>query len=291
MKTKSSFLISTVMLVALLTFGFTGNKTKSDEIQGYMFIPMGNTEIEGRTYSIDAFWMAEFEVTNKMYNAFLTELQEMGMDSLYDIAKIHSENWKEGESYHHPYAEVYHSHPAYENYPVVNVSHEGAKLFCQWMSDNADNGDVYRLPTRAEWIYAARAGMEDAVYSWGGPGLRNKKGEYLGNFMKIGDQCIHKDSNNELVIAASDCGKKKANIPAPVDSYWPNDYGLHNTCGNAAEMLLEKGIAMGGSYNCPGYDVRILSELPYTHSSKYVGFRPVVSYKGRKNDNKRQIIN
>ena len=50
-------------------------------------------------------------------------------------------------------------------------------------------------------------------------------------------------------------------------------YGIHNMSGNVAEMISEKWIAKGGSYNSPGYDVRIQSKMNYTEASPEVGFR------------------
>ena len=48
-----------------------------------------------------------------------------------------------------------------------------------------------------------------------------------------------------------------------VFSHHPNGFGLFNMSGNVAEMVAERGIAYGGSYLDPGYDIRIDSEKPY----------------------------
>lgn len=63
---------------------------------------------------------------------------------------------------------------------------------------------------------------------------------------------------------------------APSQSFYPNDWGLYNMSGNVAEMISEKGIAMGGSWHDTGYDVRTESAQSYTDASPLIGFRPVL---------------
>ena len=57
--------------------------------------------------------------------------------------------------------------------------------------------------------------------------------------------------------------------------HYPNDFGLYNVCGNVAEMVAERGIAYGGSYLDPGYDIRIDSEKRYDGPSPLIGFRVI----------------
>jgi formylglycine-generating enzyme required for sulfatase activity len=68
-----------------------------------------------------------------------------------------------------------------------------------------------------------------------------------------------------------------ADITAPVKSYWPNGYGLYNVNGNVAEMIADKEIVAGGSWNDPGYDVRNESVKPYKGAARNVGFRIVAT--------------
>jgi formylglycine-generating enzyme required for sulfatase activity len=64
-----------------------------------------------------------------------------------------------------------------------------------------------------------------------------------------------------------------ADITAPVNSYWPNKFGLYNVCGNVAEMVSEKGISRGGGWKNAGGDVKIESKRNYTKSATDLGFR------------------
>jgi gliding motility-associated lipoprotein GldK len=131
-------------------------------------------------------------------------------------------------SYNEPMTKRYFSHPAFGNYPVVGVNWKQAMAFCHWRSHiqnsylerkkMAVEGD-YRLPSEAEWEYAARGGRTNSMFPWGSYYTRNKKGCLLANF-KPGRGNYAEDGGFYTVRA---------------DAYWPNDYGLYNMSGNVAE--------------------------------------------------------
>ena len=101
--------------------------------------------------------------------------------------------------------------PGRDERPVVNVSWDDAQEFVGWMSKLT--GKVYRLPSEAEWEFAARAGTT-TPYWWG-------KGDGRGRA-----QCY-------------DCGELAPVKAAPVGSYRPNAFGLYDTAGNAAEWVTD----------------------------------------------------
>lgn len=130
-------------------------------------------------------------------------------------------------SFNEPYT-LYFSHPGYAEYPVVGVSWEQSKAFCNWrtrlkndfLKANDQPGvQRYRLPTEAEWEYAARGGRENSMYPWGGPYIRRIDGCYLANFKPAKG-----DYNKDGYITTSLVG-----------SFPANDFGLFDMAGNVAE--------------------------------------------------------
>ena len=94
---------------------------------------------------ITRFYMAKFPVTNQQYEVF---------DPEHHLKRT---EWSE------------------DDHPVINVTSEEALQFCQWLSDREES--IYRLPTEAEWEYAAR-GTDGRAYPWG----NGKSQGYFGNF-------------------------------------------------------------------------------------------------------------
>ena len=92
--------------------------------------------------------------------------------------------------------------------PVINLSWADAKGYVEWLSK--DTGKSYRLPTEAEWEYAARAGTSTA-YWWGEEAEKDR-------------------------ARCADCGDK-ATGTAPAGSFRPNGFGLYDSSGNVAEWV------------------------------------------------------
>ncbi|MES1214244.1 MAG: SUMF1/EgtB/PvdO family nonheme iron enzyme [Bacteroidota bacterium] len=204
-------------------------------------------------------------------------------------------------SYNEPMTRRYFSHIAYGNYPVVGVNWKQATAFCEWSTHYMNTyleskkrmpETDYRLPTEAQWEYAARGGRSQSMFPWGNYYLRNKKGCLMANF-KPGRGNYPEDGGFYTVRA---------------DAYWPNDFGLYCMSGNVAEWtssiyyegrnnfqhdlnpdvrwnakdddppLMKRKIIRGGSWKDVGYYLQTgTSTYEYQDSSKsYIGFRRVI---------------
>jgi sulfatase modifying factor 1 len=268
------------------------------KIDGFVFVPSGSFMPQGSTYSIHAMFVADHEVTNGEYLQFIKDLVAQKRTEDLKTAIPDTAAWNMPGTYMNAYVEHYFRHPAYADFPVVNISVEGAKLYCIWLGEKLsalyenERFKGMRLPTTYEWIYAASGGMQNTVYSWGSPYVRNSSGEMQGNFLVLGDESIsYNDSTYRIMSGANVYGiagnlSDYADVTAPSKSYKPNAYGLYNMSGNVAELvhdfipgdssLTSNGYAvMGGSWKSPGYDVRITSKTQFTKANPTVGFRPV----------------
>jgi formylglycine-generating enzyme required for sulfatase activity len=108
--------------------------------------------------------------------------------------------------------------------PVVNVSHNDAVAFCEWL--NRKEGEKYRLPTEAEWEYACRAGTTDRYYNGNDPEGLTKIGNVPDGTAK------EKLPNWTTVTVASSDGWA---FTSPVGQFRPNNFGLYDMIGNARE--------------------------------------------------------
>lgn len=137
-------------------------------------------------------------------------------------------------SYNEPLFEQYFWHNAYKNYPVVGVTWDQARAYCDFRTKlKTDYNESlrrkkqrpmsFRLPTEVEWEYAARGGLENATFPWGGPYLMDDRGCYLANFKPKRGSYIEDDKLGTYTYTA------------PVKKFRKNGYGLYDMAGNVAE--------------------------------------------------------
>ncbi len=155
-----------------------------------------------------------------------------------------------------------------DNRPVINVTWEDAVTYTEWL--NQQTGQQYRLPTEAEWEYAARAGTE-TDYWWGNE--------------------IGTNRTNCRASASQFSGKQTA----PVGSFVPNPFGLYDTVGNVWEWTgsgyeptysgkeqccLSKEdtgqkVFRGGSWDSKPKAARVSFRFDWRFQPNLVGFRVV----------------
>jgi formylglycine-generating enzyme required for sulfatase activity len=155
--------------------------------------------------------------------------------------------------------------------PVIDVSWDDAKMFLRWLSQKT--GKTYRLPSEAEWEYAARAGSATA-YWWGRDVGKGR-------------------------AKCDDCGTERTPRTVPAGSFRPNPFGLYDTVGNAAEWVEDcwnesyrsaphdgsawttgdcaLHVLRGGSFGSKSNAVRSSSRFRYDEDVRYYanGFRVV----------------
>lgn len=249
------------------THSIDGLKKRFKPPKNYVYVPSGNMTVNTIDLSIQGFFIADHEITNAEYTAFLDDLKASNRMEDYEIAKIKPTNWTTINEHLKPFEIVYHTHKAYEDYPVVNISKEGAKLYCEWMNKRFENSKYgehfhinFRLPQEVEWVYAAQGGNKNAIYGWGSNELTNNKGQFYANFKKT-----------QPAIG-------EVSLMAPVHSYYPNEYGIYNLSGNVAEYTATTGSIKGGAWKDGIEALDIFNKNNYEEqSSPYIGFRPVIT--------------
>jgi formylglycine-generating enzyme len=209
---------------------------------------MGSEDFEDskpvHAVTVDGFWMDEHEVTNAQFEEFIKAtgyitVAERPLDphdypgipveklvagsavftppahsvSLDD--PLHWWSYIAGASWKHP-AGPASSIDGKENDPVIQVSYEDAEAYAKWAGK--------RLPTEAEWEYAARAGRKPARFYWGEELM--PRGKWVANIFQgnFPDRNTVEDGFNTI---------------APVKSFPPNPYGLYDMEGNVWEWCAD----------------------------------------------------
>jgi len=201
-------------------------------------------------------------------------------------------------AYNEPMLDEYFWHDAYNDYPVVGVNWYQANAFADYRTKKMNwylksrrkpTLHHFRLPTEAEWEYAARGGLVGADYPWGSPYTMNEKACFLANFKPL----------------RGDYGSDQAVFTAKAKSYNPNGYGLYNMAGNVAEWTKtsynsdsylyvttfnptthdwanKKKVIRGGSWKDVKYFIQVSTRTyEYADSARsYVGFRCVQDFMG-----------
>jgi sulfatase modifying factor 1 len=125
-------------------------------------------------------------------------------------------------------------------YPVYWLDWEDALEFCRKLSEK--EGVAYRLPTEAEWEYAARGGEDGKLYVWGDEKTPLVKGVKQAN---VADECVKSSTVYDAFAADYDTygyfdGYNDGYAEtSPVGSYGPNNFGLYDMAGNVWEWCAD----------------------------------------------------
>jgi formylglycine-generating enzyme len=176
-----------------------------------------------REVEVDSFWMAEAEVTWNEYLAFFNATSSQGR--------------KEGEEKNGEETDgITGATPPWGapdqgwgtgNRPAITMTHHAAQTYCRWLS--SITGKKYRLPTEAEWEYAARAGTEGAYFFEGSPTDFETDGIWKKLFGP--DTSV---INSHIIYHENSPYRTQ-----PPGLVKPNPWKLKNTLGNVAEFCLD----------------------------------------------------
>ena len=203
--------------------------------------PMNDARPIHRVY-VDGFWMDKTEVTNKQFAKFVEATNYITIaertpraedfpgappEKLVAGSTIftptigpvplnnHLQWWRyqKGANWRHPLgpdSDI----KGQENIPVVHIAYDDAVAFCKWASK--------RLPTEAEWEFAARGGLEQKLYAWGDE--LKPEGKWMANTYQ-----------GKFPVQGGDTGEDGFVGIAPVAQYPANGYGLYDMAGNVWE--------------------------------------------------------
>lgn len=166
------------------------------------------------------FYMSQTEITVEQFRAFAdatgyrTDAEEAGGGQTFNTRSNRFEQ-KDGSSWKNPGWNVSH------NEPVTMVSYDDAQAFVEWLS--AKDKLPYKLPTEAQWEYAARGGLPMAQFPW-------------GDGVPDGQRANYADRNTDFEWRDRDADDGFKHV-APVGSYSANGFGLYDVAGNALEWV------------------------------------------------------
>ena len=258
---------------------------------------------KGASIRVDSFWVENDEIYYETIERPLrqpSDINTNGIICVYPDTMVWARDFE--YSYNDPLLYSYFSSPSYSEYPVVGVTWEQAHAFCHWRtqllrSQQSVVVNSYRLPTEAEWEYAARGGRKMAMYPWGDRYARDAEGCYLANFKPYRGS-YHNDTGVSTMA---------------VGQFEPNDFGLFDMAGNVAEWTasaystssntnihdlnpefpyiarkedpntLKRKVIKGGSWKDISYYLQCgVRSYEYQYEGRsYIGFRCVRSYMGQ----------
>jgi formylglycine-generating enzyme len=244
----------------------------------------GRSANEGpvRQVEVSSFFMSEVEVTWDLYMAFFRETMSEGRQDAGAFAQAMDEV-QTADAISGPTPPW--GNPdqgwGFGSRPAITMTYHAAETFCRWLS--LKTGKNYRLPTEAEWEYAARGGTETPYFFEGNP--RNFTTTRLWNRIFGADTT---NINTYIIYEANSRLRTQ-----PPDSVRPNPFGLKNMMGNVWEFVSDfyaedayaqypadavikdprgpasgtERVIRGGAFHSDAYDVRSATRSHTQHDA------------------------
>ena len=248
-----------ILLLILILFSLLScrvNRQISQSIRIYKF-----TKIDSQ----DSIAYAKIETSNIQYKLFLNAQENLNIASLQQL-RVHSDAWVDEYTYAYqePMRRNYFKHKHYDNHPVVNIHFIAAQKYCEWLSKEYKNENVYfRLPTKSEYLKLLET--VNIKYDSDNP---DDYPEFNFNMRFEGNYPI----DGTLYTAQPNYYKIGTSHKYERSSYTQNRYGIKNIVGNVAE-LLEDGTYIGGSWD--SFPSEVLDNPSLDRPLPKVGFRIV----------------
>lgn len=221
-------------------------------------------------------YIAKFEVTNGDYRQFIDQTKNsLAVEQLAALLPD-STQWVEKfkSGFNEPMTKVYHWHPAFDDYPVVNITKEGMLGYCKWLADqyNAHKKRqfkkvAFRLPTNEEWMMISTP-------------LPGHNLPWYGAYPYTMDKANKVQMRANLKIKDSKTGEFNymtdgAMYTSQVGVYEANGLGIYDVIGNVAEFTGD-GHIKGGSWANTLAESTIEKEQNFNLPDPRVGFRLVM---------------
>jgi formylglycine-generating enzyme required for sulfatase activity len=246
-------------MVSLPTGTYTMGETAQDEAAEN--VPAGQRGFAGpRAVAISRkFSIGKYEVTRGEYRAFVAatgHVPAIGCD-IPGLKFVLMRSWL---------------NPGFlqdDREPVVCLSWFDAEAYAEWLS--RETGRRYRLPSEAEWEYAARAGTTARRY-WGTDRASACRYANVADLSSLGDDAAKTAQTSDAYFACKDTYRHTA----PVGQFAANAFGLHDMLGNVAEWVADCwfDLPQGATQEArvaPGCEHRVVRGGDFTRGPPYIG--------------------
>ncbi len=230
-------------------------------------------ELPVHTVTVDSFYMGRYEITNQQYCDYLNSAFGTGIyfsggivygtgnnQPYCDTHSIDSDSQIEYNDVSGTFSVREKSGRDMSDDPMVQVSWYGAAAYCNWRSSEEGYescydlstwdcnfaNNVYRLPTEAEWEYAARAGLSGKRFPWADPNISHSRANYYADPVSY----PYDESATSKYHPAWDDGIWP--YTSPVGTFSANGYGLYDMAGNVWEWCNDSYDS--NYYNTSPYD-------------------------------------
>ncbi len=298
-----------LLILLLIIFCFNVKAQKAYPVKKDLMKSIGNNFIPITAKQL----LNKYEVSNDDYHQFLLEMKYRVSSDSFNRLYPDTAKWRNLRTYNEPYVIYYFKHPAYSEFPVVNISRAQAETYCKWLTEYYMRNEkrqyksvVFRLPTEGEWImaYTGKDSSFGFRFPWG-YFMKSKPKDVSVNYCEAHQEEIKYKRENkkpdpnsmkgfllnspyyDTIIYEKDfhmyeqpavcSGLSSAFYTTNVAAkgFKQNKAGFYHMAGNVSEIV-QGNKTKGGNYLSPGYYTRADAEDEFEGKSPvypFIGFR------------------